>query len=313
MGTCISKIWLNKPLPKPEEIMSTPNNSTNSYDHFRFSEGRRYHNVGNAVYFLPNDDDECDRLHLQHIMERFIWQSNFFSPVEDLLNQDGTMVLDSGTGAGSWPLEMAVNYPKSKFIGIDISPVQSKENKPPNVEFIKANVLERLPFDDNTFDFIFQRFLTAGIPTDKWPSVINELVRILKPGGYLELAENDIHYISMGPASEKLIEGLSILLHERGLDPTACYKIQKYLEENDQLHNVNCEEKKCVDDQDAIRVYKLLGEDYSTAMANMKPVLIHIVNVSNDEYDRLVKEFEKETIELESFTPHIRAYAQKKF
>ncbi|CAG8468730.1 11171_t:CDS:2 [Dentiscutata erythropus] len=290
MGTCISKIRLNKPLSKPEEIMSTPNNPTNTSNHFRFSSGRRYHNVGNAVYFMPNDDDECDRLHLQHIMERFIWQS-----------------------AGSWSLEMAANYPKSKFIGIDISPVQSEENKPPNVEFIKANVLERLPFDDNTFDFIFQRFLTGGIPTDKWPSVINELVRILKPGGYLELAENDIYYTSMGPASEKLIESLSILLHERGLDPTACYKIQKYLEENDQLHNVNYEEKKCIEGQDAIRVYKLLGEDYSTAMANMKSVLIHTVKVSNDEYDRLVNEFEKETIELESFPPHIRVHAQKKF
>ncbi|CAG8825611.1 8805_t:CDS:1, partial [Cetraspora pellucida] len=81
---------------------------------------------------------------------------------------------------------MANKYSKPKFIGIDISPVQTDENKPLNAEFIQANVLERLPFEDNTFDFIFQRFLLSGIPVNKWVSMINELVRVLKPGGYLE-------------------------------------------------------------------------------------------------------------------------------
>ncbi|KAF0542488.1 S-adenosyl-L-methionine-dependent methyltransferase [Gigaspora margarita] len=313
MGICIGKIKISRPLPNPEEMILTPNNSSNNSDQFRFADGRRYHNVESATYFLPNDSEECDRLHLQHSMERFIWQSNFSSPVENLLNQDGTMVLDSGTGAGSWVLEMAAKYTKSKFIGMDISQVQPEENKPPNVEFIQGNLLERLPFDDNTFDFIFQRFLFVGIPADKWPSVINELVRILKPGGYLELVENDLHYETMGPASRKLIEAFTILFHEHGLNPSACYKIQNYLEENDQLHNVHYEQKKHLDEQSIAKVCKLLAEDYSSALANVKPKLMNKVNVSSDEYDRLVKEMEKETIELESFNPHFRAYAQKNF
>ncbi|CAG8755828.1 26565_t:CDS:2, partial [Gigaspora margarita] len=281
MGICIGKIKISRPLPNPEEMILTPNNSSNNSEQFRFADGRRYHNVESATYFLPNDSEECDRLHLQHSMERFIWQS-----------------------AGSWALEMAAKYSKSKFIGMDISQVQPEENIPPNVEFIQGNLLERLPFDDNTFDFIFQRFLFVGIPADKWPSVINELVRILKPGGYLELVENDLHYETMGPASRKLIEAFTILFHEHGLNPSACYKIQNYLEENDQLHNVHYEQKKHLDEQSIAKVCKLLAEDYSSALANVKPKLMNKVNVSSDEYDRLVKEMEKETIELESFNPH---------
>ncbi len=82
---------------------------------------------------------------------------------------------------------MASNYPNAKFIGVDISPIQPLQVKPDNFTFIKANLLDGLPFADGTFDFIFQRFLAGAIPKEKWSYVMNELTRILKPGGYLEV------------------------------------------------------------------------------------------------------------------------------
>ncbi|KAF0475809.1 S-adenosyl-L-methionine-dependent methyltransferase [Gigaspora margarita] len=77
-----------------------------------------------------------------------------------------------------------IQYLLAKVIGLDISPTQII---PKNFEFIKANVQERLPFDDNTFDFVFQRFLLVGYAKEKLPYVINEIVRVLKPGGFLEV------------------------------------------------------------------------------------------------------------------------------
>ena len=62
----------------------------------RLIDGRRYHNVENSKYVLPNDDDECDRLHLQHFCLRNAYQGNFASPVEHILNSGGAKVLDSG-------------------------------------------------------------------------------------------------------------------------------------------------------------------------------------------------------------------------
>jgi hypothetical protein len=52
--------------------------------------------VDNAKYPLPNDDDECDRLHMQHFIIRNGWQSNFNSPVEHILNHNDSKVLDVG-------------------------------------------------------------------------------------------------------------------------------------------------------------------------------------------------------------------------
>ncbi len=63
---------------------------------FRFIDGRRYHNAENSNYILPNDEDECDRLHMQHFVFRYAWQGNFASPVEHILNSKGTKLLDSG-------------------------------------------------------------------------------------------------------------------------------------------------------------------------------------------------------------------------
>jgi len=87
---------------------------------------------------------------------------------------------------------MATNYPGAEFIGIDISPIQPLHVKPDNFNFLRVNILDGLPFEDDTFDFVFQRLLVASITADKWPFVVNELTRVLKPGGYLEVkdAEN---------------------------------------------------------------------------------------------------------------------------
>ncbi|RIB21729.1 S-adenosyl-L-methionine-dependent methyltransferase [Gigaspora rosea] len=159
---------------------------------FQYIDGRRYHNSENAVYHLPNDDDESDRLHMLHFLVRYIWQSNFSAPIEHILSKPGAKILDIGCGAGSWSFDIATTYPTAKIIGIDISSNQPTQIKPINFEFIKANALEGLPFEDNTFDFVFQRFLVSGYTTDKWPYVISEIVRVLKPGGFVEVCSLNI-------------------------------------------------------------------------------------------------------------------------
>ncbi|CAG8853328.1 14285_t:CDS:2, partial [Gigaspora margarita] len=70
------------------------------------------------------------------------------------------------------------------------------------------NVLEGIPFEDNTFDFVFQRYLVFGYPKEKWPFIMNEIVRVLKLGGFLEAITNIISlYESLKPS---LMEHLQI-------------------------------------------------------------------------------------------------------
>ncbi|CAG8624400.1 866_t:CDS:2, partial [Racocetra persica] len=289
-----------------KRISSSSCNMSNEDTLSKVIAGIKYHNVKNSTYFLPSDNEEADRLHLQHYILKNVWQSNFFAPVEHLLRHEGAKVLDIGTGAGSWLYEMVTDYPNAKFTGIDISPVHSNHTKPSNAEVINGNVLERLAFDDNTFDYVFQRVLYSGIPENKWPSVINELVRVLKPNGYLEA---DFKPDNMGPATTKITDGLSMLFHEHGLDPHVCYKLQNLLEEQGQLHDIHCEIKKKIDTKDAVELQKL--ETYRTLkpkLANVMKVrdghaendrpLPSLMKVSNDEYDDLANKMDDELSKL---------------
>ncbi|CAG8547978.1 7742_t:CDS:2 [Racocetra fulgida] len=131
---------------------------------FKYANGRRFHNDENSKYFLPNDDEE----------------GNYSSPVSDLLDRGGAKVLDT-------------DYPRVSFTGIDISPIYPSEIKPCNLTFRTANILEGLPFPDNYFDFVYMRFLLTAFTEDEWQNkVIQELCRVVKPGGYLEIMEGDM-------------------------------------------------------------------------------------------------------------------------
>lgn len=117
---------------------------------------------------------------------------NFSAPVEeDLLR--GINVLDSGCGSGAWFTEMAQDYPNSTFVGIDVANVISESlSLPSNCTFLKVNILEGLPFEDATFDYVFQRFLFGALTPTDWSFVVRELVRVVKPDGWLESFECDI-------------------------------------------------------------------------------------------------------------------------
>lgn len=96
--------------------------------------------------------------------------SNFHAPVQEQLTE-GINVLDSGCGPGTWTLDLAEVYPKSKFYGVDASCVFPENIKPPNVQFLIGNIAKDLPFPDNQFDFIFQRLLFLGLTSDDWDNV----------------------------------------------------------------------------------------------------------------------------------------------
>lgn len=83
---------------------------------------------------------------------------------------------------------MARLYPNSDFTGTDISNtfISSILNAPTNCNFQIADTT-KLPFENNTFDYVFQRFQASCFRVDEWPNALRELIRVTKPGGWVEL------------------------------------------------------------------------------------------------------------------------------
>ncbi|RUS31999.1 hypothetical protein BC938DRAFT_476535 [Jimgerdemannia flammicorona] len=75
------------------------------------------------------------------------------------------------------------------FTGTDIADIFPQDDVPSNCSFESANTLEGLPFADNTFDYVFQRFMVTAFTPAQWDRAIAELVRVTKPGGYVELGK----------------------------------------------------------------------------------------------------------------------------
>ncbi|CAG8727959.1 3557_t:CDS:2, partial [Dentiscutata erythropus] len=274
--------------------------SQNKQAEFRYIDGRRYHNAENIVYHLPNDENETDRLHTQHFLLRYIWQSNFSAPVEHILSKPGAKVLDIG-------------YPLINVVGLDISPYQPTQIKPRNFEFIKANAQEGLPFDDNTFDFVFQRFLFIGYTIEKWPYIINEIVRVLKPGGFVELCEPS-NVFDGGPATQRLWNyGEAELLRKQGGDFDVYQKLEKYLQDQEQLVNIKKEVKQSYfgTKHNNLELSKVNVGNAINALVSLKPILTKTLQASDKEYDELVKTCEKELFELDTYFYTVRAYASK--
>jgi len=84
-------------------------------------------------------------------------------------------------------MEMAANHPHIECIGCDIQTMFPQDTCPRNCDFQACDIFEGLNFPSNNFDFTYQRMMYSTIPEAKWPFVISELVRITKPGGWVEV------------------------------------------------------------------------------------------------------------------------------
>ncbi|CAO3638793.1 unnamed protein product [Cunninghamella echinulata] len=213
-------------LPSPTVTSSSSGTRPSTFRYTK--EGRRYHEDESLLYVLPNDDEECDRAHQQHWLFRYLFQSNFQSPLDTPL-KEGIRVLDSGCGPATWLLEMCESYPQSDFYGIDISPMFPENIKPHNVTFDIANVAEGLPFPDNHFDFVFQRLLVFALTADQWEKAFRELIRVVKPGGWVEFVEVDVNAKRAGPLFSVITASMRQMLLSRDMVPNIGNKLEDYV------------------------------------------------------------------------------------
>ena len=116
-------------------------------------------------------------------------------------------------GTGTWLLEMAKTYPNNLYCGIDTVPMFPLMNVPPNISFINADILDKLPFGSETFDFVHQQLLVRNFNNKDWEFVINEIVRVTKPLGHIELMEMDLVPYQQGPITNKLHEACKFIIN----------------------------------------------------------------------------------------------------
>ncbi|KAK0246253.1 hypothetical protein EDD85DRAFT_803611 [Armillaria nabsnona] len=106
--------------------------------------------------------------------------------------------LDLGCGTGTWVLDAAKEWPKCEFVGFDLVNIQIPlklldTSIADRITWAHGNFLTtKLPFDDDEFDHVHIQSIARGVPENKWDVLFDEINRILRPGGCVEILEDDL-------------------------------------------------------------------------------------------------------------------------
>ena len=128
--------------------------------------------------------------------------SSYFSEykVRDLANylrgnlSKKIRILDFGSGIGN-SIPWFIKYlPNAKITCLDISQKSldiAKRQYKSNVEFVRFDFAEKIPFEKNSFEIIFVSCVFHHIPQSNYKSLLLEMHRVLVHGGCLFIFEHN--------------------------------------------------------------------------------------------------------------------------
>ncbi|KAI8800503.1 hypothetical protein BJ742DRAFT_780333 [Cladochytrium replicatum] len=114
---------------------------------------------------------------------------------------------------------------------------------------------------DNSFDYVHQRFFTFSIPGNCWNHVISELLRVVKPGGWIDIMEQEPVLRNLTPRVQALYKAHQDSFAARGLD----FSIPRQLDEmirTDPRFELAVHERKTQTLYEDTEVSKLWREDH---------------------------------------------------
>lgn len=220
-------------------------------------------------------------------------------------------VLDIACGPGGWALELADRNPQIKVVGIDISQSMieyasalAKAQKLKNIEFFVMDVLKPLNFPAASFDLVNARFLQGFMPPHAWLVLLQECLRVCRPGGIIRLTETEVG-LTNSPESEKLAAmfTLALKLARRSPSPDGRhFGIVVLLERF--LRDAGCEN---VQNRAHMLNYSVGTEAHNGWYQNtmvgaqlLKPFLIKMQVTTQEDFDRLYEQLLRE-LEAEWF------------
>lgn len=99
-------------------------------------------------------------------------------------------MLDVACGTGQWVRDVARSYPDIEVVGLDsnvevigYARMLATTSRLENAAFVPGDMFAMREIRDNCFDVVHARFLALAVQTRLWPVVLQELVRVCRPGG----------------------------------------------------------------------------------------------------------------------------------
>jgi hypothetical protein len=211
------------------------------------------------------DDNQSEKARLTDQHDVFIDAMNgkaILAPVD--LTQPGLLVLDSGTADGRWLLHVSSMSPAPHtYVGTDIDEALYPNPAPEGMQFQNQSIREPFPSKwQGTFDLVHQRLVMAAAPPATVVSVVERLVGLLKPGGWLQLVEVDTDSVDEnGPELKRFLSYAQQMSVIGGMGPNLAKELAATMREAG-LQNV---EEQSID---VMHGFRNKNEDLKTKSVN---------------------------------------------
>jgi Methylase involved in ubiquinone/menaquinone biosynthesis len=132
--------------------------------------------------------DSYSKLYRNPAVARY-FKGNFKWIINELPDKRKIKLLDIGCGTGDLIYSISKSHPDWQICGIDISTCMLKQAQEKNSAFVlcEGNV-HQLPYKENMFDIVTN--VVSFHHYEKPEKALNEMYRILKPGGILFLIDS---------------------------------------------------------------------------------------------------------------------------
>ncbi|KAH7102735.1 hypothetical protein BKA62DRAFT_88741 [Auriculariales sp. MPI-PUGE-AT-0066] len=133
------------------------------------------------------------------VLDHYFLQGQLGSNTFTQFKNEPLDVLDIGCGAGTWIIDTAKSWILTHFTGFDVNlDLQPRTDflSPPDLQhrirWVQGDFLQRLPFPTESFDFVRCSKIGLAVPETRWQPLLSEISRVLRPGGSLEIIEENL-------------------------------------------------------------------------------------------------------------------------
>jgi len=256
-------------------------------------------------------EGELDRQTIEHYTFKLAFKQNFAAPIRDILEAGPARCIDIGTGMGIWVMEMSADFPNSEFIGVDKLPTFPAEVYPRNADFQIMDATKPWPYEDNSIDFVHQRQVGLFFyKRDDWKFVLKEMMRVIKPGGWIQLVENGIVVERGTELGQKICYWVIDVMEAQQHEPLIAERFGEILEEYG-FENIENSVFSIPFGKWGGTVGTLLKEDAKGWADNLKSTIIGLKGITESEYDAASDGMMKDADTLQTYVDCIVCCGQK--
>jgi ubiquinone/menaquinone biosynthesis C-methylase UbiE len=207
-------------------------------------------------------------------------------------------VVDLACGAGELALRWAdpdALGSNVEIIGVDLNGnaieyanemarLQQKEN----VEFRVMDILQPLEFEDESCDLVHARLVVGVLPKEYWTILLEEIHRILKPGGTLRLIESSSLIIENAPNQHRMSVAANLALWRVGktfsqYEVGTAAALNRYLK---QSPFIDMKQHACfLDYSYGMPLHEPVVIDFLQSTSMLKPLITAYGDMSAQEFD----------------------------